>query len=67
MSTIGTPIVESHRTLKVAADGAIRQHTVPLLRAAGADRVVMGSLAFTTGSPGLAGTMTWLHQLPPNR
>jgi ribulose-phosphate 3-epimerase len=48
--------------VKVAADGGIRRQTVPLLRAAGADTVVMGTLAF--GSPDLAGTMTWLHQLP---
>lgn len=46
----------------LAADGGIRQHTVPLLRAAGADTVVMGSLAF--GSKDLPGTMGWLHGLP---
>ena len=55
-------IQSRQRAVKIAADGGIRQHTVPLLRAAGADTVVMGSLAF--GSLDLAGTMRWLHQLP---
>ncbi len=34
----------------------------PLLRAAGDDTIVMGSLVF--GSLDLLGTMQWLHQLP---
>ncbi len=48
----------------LAADGGIRPNTVPALREAGADTVVMGSLAF--GSPDLAATMQWLHALPPS-
>ncbi|SHO64581.1 ribulose-5-phosphate 3-epimerase [Pseudoxanthobacter soli DSM 19599] len=46
----------------LAADGGIREHTVPLLRAAGAETVVMGSLAF--GAPDLADRIAWVHGLP---
>jgi len=46
----------------LAADGAIREHTVPGLRRAGADAVVMGSLAF--GSRDLAARMAWIHGQP---
>ena len=49
-----------HRIV-LAADGGIRETTVPLLRAAGADTVVLGSLAF--GAPDLAARMSWLHGL----
>jgi len=45
----------------LAADGGIREHTVPVLRAAGAETVVLGSLAF--GAPDLAARMAWLHGL----
>ncbi|MFO1121881.1 MAG: ribulose-phosphate 3-epimerase [Hyphomicrobiales bacterium] len=45
----------------VAADGGIRDHTVPVLAAAGAQTVVMGSLAF--GAPDLAARIAWLHGL----
>ena len=45
----------------LAADGAIREQTVPLLHAAGADTVVMGSLAF--GAADIAQRMDWLHGL----
>ena len=47
--------------VRIAADGGIRRETVPLLRKAGADSVVMGSLAF--GSPDLAATIEWLRTL----
>lgn len=46
-----------HRVVLVA-DGGIRHETVPLLRAAGAEAVVLGSLAF--GDPDLAQRMEWL-------
>jgi ribulose-phosphate 3-epimerase len=49
-----------HRVV-LAADGGIREHTVPLLRQAGAESVVLGSLAF--GAPDLGERMTWLHNL----
>ena len=43
----------------LAADGGIRDHTVPGLREAGADTIVMGSLAF--GAEDLPGRMAWVH------
>jgi ribulose-phosphate 3-epimerase len=45
----------------LAADGGIREGTVPDLRAAGAQTVVLGSLAF--GDPDLARRIAWLHGL----
>jgi ribulose-phosphate 3-epimerase len=54
-------IAASGRRIVLAADGGIRDTTVPLLRAAGAETVVMGSLAF--GAPDLAERMRWLHAL----
>jgi len=45
----------------LAADGGIRDETVPRLRAAGAETVVLGSLAF--GDPDLAQRMAWLRDL----
>jgi ribulose-phosphate 3-epimerase len=48
--------------IRVAADGGIREHTVPQLRSAGADTVVMGSLAFKASD--LAERFTWLENLP---
>jgi ribulose-phosphate 3-epimerase len=49
-----------HRVI-LAADGGIREHTVPLLRQAGAETVVLGSLAF--GAADLGERMLWLHKL----
>ncbi|HEY0702120.1 MAG TPA: ribulose-phosphate 3-epimerase [Candidatus Acidoferrales bacterium] len=43
----------------LAADGGIREHTVPLLRKAGAETIVMGSLAF--GAENLEARMAWVH------
>lgn len=57
----GTLIAASGRPIVLAADGGIRDNTVPVLRAAGAETVVMGSLAF--GAPDLAARMAWLHAL----
>jgi ribulose-phosphate 3-epimerase len=45
----------------LAADGGIRENTVPDLRKAGAETVVMGSLAF--GAPDLATRMAWAKAL----
>ena len=45
----------------LAADGGIRATTVPDLRSAGAQTVVLGSLAF--GDPDLAARIGWLHGL----
>lgn len=50
----------AHRIV-LAADGGIREHTVPLLREAGAETVVLGSLAFN--APSLEERMAWLHSL----
>ncbi|KQT54551.1 D-allulose-6-phosphate 3-epimerase [Aureimonas sp. Leaf454] len=49
------------RRVVLAADGGIREHTVPELRKAGAETVVLGSLAF--GAPDLAERTRWLHGL----
>ncbi len=49
------------RRIVLAADGGIRDATVPLLRAAGAETVVLGSLAF--GAADLKARMRWLHGL----
>ena len=57
----GRLIAASGRRILLAADGGIREHTVPLLRAAGAETVVMGSLAF--GAEDLAQRIRWLHAL----
>ena len=54
-------IAGAGRRVILAADGGIRDTTVPLLRGAGAETVVMGSLAF--GAPDLAERMAWLHGL----
>ncbi len=47
------------RRIVLAADGGIRVHSVPVLRGAGAETVVLGSLAFN--APDLAARMRWLH------
>jgi ribulose-phosphate 3-epimerase len=57
----GRLIAATGRRIVLAADGGIRDTTVPLLRAAGAETVVMGSLAF--GASDLAERMRWLHDL----
>jgi ribulose-phosphate 3-epimerase len=50
---------ERRAQVRLIADGGIRSGTVPLLRRAGADAVVPGSLVF--GSRNLAETFAWLH------
>ena len=45
----------------LAADGGIREHTVPLLRQSRAETLVLGSLAFN--APSLDERMTWLREL----
>jgi len=49
------------RRIVLAADGGIRENTVPELRRAGAQTIVMGSLAF--GDPDLEGRMRWVRGL----
>jgi ribulose-phosphate 3-epimerase len=48
------------RRVVLCADGGIRHETVPLLRAAGAQGVVLGSLAF--GDTDLSARMAWLGE-----
>ena len=57
----GSLIKSSGRRIILAADGGIRENTVPLLRAAGAETVVLGSLAF--GAADLGTRMEWLVAL----
>jgi ribulose-phosphate 3-epimerase len=49
------------RRVIVAADGGIRENTVPDLRKAGAQTIVMGSLAF--GAPDFGKRIEWVHGL----
>jgi ribulose-phosphate 3-epimerase len=49
------------RRIVLAADGGIRDSTVPILRRAGAEAIVMGSLAF--GAEDLSARMAWVHAL----
>jgi ribulose-phosphate 3-epimerase len=51
--------IRGHERTILAADGAIREHTVPLLRQSGADTIVMGSLAFAETD--LARRIAWVH------
>ncbi len=48
-------------TVILAADGGIREHTVPRMRVEGAQTVVLGSLAFN--APDLGARMAWLADL----
>jgi ribulose-phosphate 3-epimerase len=50
-----------NRRIVVAADGGIREHTVPALCKAGAETVVMGSLAF--GAEDFPARIAWAHKL----
>jgi len=49
------------KRIVLAADGGIREHTVPILRGAGAETVVLGSLAFEASD--LGARMAWLYAL----
>ena len=49
------------KRIVLAADGGIREHSVPVLRDAGAETVVLGSLAF--GATDLGARMAWLYAL----
>lgn len=52
---------QKENRIVLAADGGIRENTVPLLRAQGAETVVLGSLAF--GAADLGARMSWLKSL----
>ena len=47
--------------IRLIADGGIRSHTAPILRSAGADVIVPGSLVFQ--SPDMGETFSWLRAL----
>lgn len=53
---------KSPHRIVLAADGGIRENTVPGLRRAGAETIVMGSLAF--GATDLDARMAWVHAQP---
>lgn len=53
-------IAERRLAIEVEADGGIRRHTVPLLKAAGADYIVPGSLMFNEDP---AAMRAWLATL----
>jgi ribulose-phosphate 3-epimerase len=55
-----TDHAQDHRII-VAADGGIREHTVPDLRKAGAETIVMGSLAF--GADDFPARIAWAQKL----
>jgi predicted kinase len=48
--------------IRIQADGGIRDHAVPRLRAAGADIITPGSLVFKSAD--LLETTLWLRSLP---
>jgi len=52
---------EGRARVRLIADGGLRSHTVPLLRRAGADVIVPGSLVFQ--SQNLVETFSWLRAL----
>lgn len=52
---------ERRARVRLVADGGIRSQTVPLLRRAGADVIVPGSLVFQ--SQDMPETFSWLHAL----
>lgn len=52
-------VANAGRRIIIAADGGIRQNTVPVLRAAGAETIVMGSLAF--GAADLGERFAWVR------
>ncbi len=55
-------IATQQRRIILAADGGIREHTVPGLRKAGAETIVMGSLAF--GAKDFKQRMEWVRTMP---
>ena len=55
-------IAKQQRRIILAADGGIREHTVPGLRRAGAETIVMGSLAFSAKD--FKQRMEWVRAMP---
>jgi len=61
LASAATLLGERRARVRLIADGGIRSHTVPILRRAGADVIVPGSLVFQ--SPNVAETFSWLRAL----
>jgi len=61
LASAASMLGERRTRVRLIADGGIRSHTVPLLRRAGADIVVPGSLVFQ--SQNLVETFSWLRAL----
>jgi len=61
LASASSMLGERRARVRLIADGAIRSHTVPLLRRAGADVIVPGSLVFQ--SQNLVETFSWLRAL----
>jgi ribulose-phosphate 3-epimerase len=61
LASAASMLSERHARVRLIADGGIRSHTVPLLRRAGADVIVPGSLIFQ--SQNVAETFSWLRAL----
>ncbi|HYW44930.1 MAG TPA: ribulose-phosphate 3-epimerase [Bryobacteraceae bacterium] len=61
LASAASMLGERRARVRLIADGGIRSHTVPLLRRAGADVIVPGSLVFQ--SRNLAETFSWLRAL----
>jgi ribulose-phosphate 3-epimerase len=61
LASVASLLGERRDRIRLIADGAIRPQTVPLLRRAGADVIVPGSLVFQ--SQNLVETFSWLRAL----
>jgi ribulose-phosphate 3-epimerase len=61
LASAASMLGERRARIRLIADGGIRSHTVPLLRRAGADIIVPGSLVFQ--SQNLKETFSWLRAL----
>ncbi len=61
LASVASMLGERRDRVRLIADGGIRSHSLPLLRHAGADVVVPGSLVFQ--SQNLVETFSWLRAL----
>jgi ribulose-phosphate 3-epimerase len=61
LASAASMLGERRDRVRLIADGGIRSHTVPILRRAGADVIVPGSLIFR--SQNLVETFSWLRTL----
>ena len=61
LASAASMLCERRAGVRLIADGGIRSHTVPLLRRAGADVIVPGSLVFQSRK--MVETFSWLRAL----